>query len=154
MNKTDDNFTWNDCWVITSVLWTRGKEIGLNISNLAKMIGIGDAINRAIFYLSDMKQALVKAQKIGLMSIADHKIQVSEIGEEIQTLVKKHINDEDAGGFVELVNIVRTTLNSKKSDLQNVSDEEIDPCDFITSKNFQKAYQSQALHFDKNGNKI
>ncbi|MHA1193988.1 MAG: hypothetical protein ACTSP9_17150, partial [Promethearchaeota archaeon] len=113
MNITNDDFTWKDCWVITSVLWTRGKEIDINISNLSDMIGIGDAINRAIFYLSDMKQALVKAQKKGLISIYDHKIQVSKIGEEIQTLVKKH-----KGGVFELVEIVQTTLNSTKLDLK------------------------------------
>ncbi|MHA1112620.1 MAG: hypothetical protein ACTSRE_16115 [Promethearchaeota archaeon] len=138
MNITNDNFTWKECWVITSVLWTRGKEIDINISNLSDMIGIGDAINRAIFYLSDMKQALVKAQKKGLISIYDHKIQVSEIGEEIQTLVKKKIK----GGILELVGIVQTTLNSKKLDLKNVSDEEIDPCDFINEETFQEAYKT------------
>ena len=154
MNTTDETFTWKDCWVITSVLWTRGKEIALNISNLADMIGIGDAINRAIFYLSDMKQALVKAQKIGLMSIYDQKIQVSEIGEEIQTYVNEHINSEDERGFVDLVNNVQTTLNSKKFNLVEISDEEIDPCDFITQETFQEAYYTQSAYFDKNGKKI
>ena len=145
MNKTDDNFTWEECWVITSMLLTKKAELDINISNISKMIGIGDIINRAIYYMSDMKRAFVKAQKRGLITISDDKIRLSNIGKEIQFKMIKYQAElfEANEHRHKLVGWVQTTLNSKESNLVNIPDEEIDPCDFINRKTFQEAYEHQ-----------
>jgi hypothetical protein len=144
MKYMDDDkyFSWNDSWVITAMLWQIEEESEID---LGALIGAGDMLNHAIFIEEELKSGFYKAQKKGLISIANNKIRLLNKGKEIKNKVHNM-----RGGLFTIVDNMDKKLNSKRTKLVDINENTIDPCSFINKKSMKESYLKYRNQFKKN----
>jgi len=141
MNADEQYFTWADSWVITGILWSIPAEAEIDLSTI---IGTGDMLNHAIYTEDELKKGFFKAQKRGLISVKENRVSISDSGKDLRAKVQNM-----RGGLFSIVNNMQKKLNSKRTKLSVVSDNEIDPCDFINEKAVQEGHQRYSANFNK-----
>ena len=141
MNADEQYFTWADSWVITGILWSIPAEAEIDLSTI---IGTGDMLNHAIYTEDELKKGFFKAQKRGLISVKENKVSISDSGKDVRVKVQNM-----RGGLFSIVNNMQKKLNSKRTRLLDVPDDDIDPCSFINEKAVRKGYAQYSGNLKK-----
>jgi hypothetical protein len=141
MNTNAQYFSWADCWVITGILCSTPDEAEID---LRALISAGDMLNHAIYSENELRDGFLKAQKKGLISIQRNRIKISKQGQEVRSMVRKM-----RGGLFSIVDNMQKKLNSKRTTLLDVPDDDIDPCSFINEKAVRKGYAQYSGNLKK-----
>lgn len=140
-NHNQKDFSWHDCWVITGILWTIPDEAEIDLSAI---IAAGDMLNHAIYTEKELKDGFYKAQKKGILSIQDNKIKIKDKGQEIREAVQKM-----RGGLFSIVDNMQKKLNSNRTKVIDMPEENVDPCNFLNDSSVKQGYEKYIKKYEK-----
>lgn len=81
MKKNISEFSDSDAWVFASMILSFKNN---DILNLRKIISAGDYLNHSILTLKELRSALVKFQKSGIIEISESRIKFMIIGKNLK----------------------------------------------------------------------
>ena len=75
-------FTYSDAWLFVCLC-----ELENNKLDFPLIIGVGDALNHAIFMPKELKSGFIKLQAVGLILIAENNVDIT-FSDESEVLIK------------------------------------------------------------------
>lgn len=125
-------FVWSDAWVFASLAGTVGQSGAVEFDRL---IACGDLLNHAILSDKEIRDALLKLHRRGLVEVKGKKVLVLALTEVLHTKIRGM-----RGGLFSIPDNALKVLNSPRTDLPNI--DEIPDVAFITADYVKNAYKS------------
>ncbi len=149
IQNKDKVFDWADAWVFASMKRASNDS---GVVDFSLLVGVGDVLNHAIFNDSEIRTAIQKFYRYGLVDLVDHKIIPTVIAQNLFSRV-----DQKRGGLFAVVDNCLSVLNSPKTELVISKGKSAD-LDFLSSDFIKKTttstYAVSMSHEIRDSNKL